>query len=893
MRLLRIKIRNFRGVRECEVHLPSNGVTIISGPNEVGKSSLAEAIDILFDYPHDSKHRSLLAIRPVQCDEGPEVEVELTTGAYRAIYSKRWLKNPETRLQIIEPRPESLVARQAHDRMEAILDETLDRNLFRALRFVQGEKVGQGHMGSSTTLIGALDRAAQGGSADPEAESTLFEKILEERGKYFTPTGKVSQDRERKTAELSGARTALELAKSELASLEGTGEKYRNTKLELLQLDTDKREADDELAGAREIVSELEVLERTISELRSSSELSAGTETIATRALAERKEKADAFKQAEDKLATLEDRLKSEREDLDSAVAARKSLKVAFDAREEAKSKAKAAIVLGEYDLRYQRAIVSNRLLSNRVERIETAKSIETQALIVLDASKVDKKTSAQLRKATEDLLGARAAMRATWPSFSAEALFDVTLLIGTESKDLTTGESFTSAITADTTITVGNLARFSFRSGSSVDGIEANLTQAEAKLDEIVQRYQLDPIDPTSNLQHKLEEIRDAESQVESARKTKEDALEDLSEEELKAKAHNSKAIIDSYQSERPDPEAPIPETTPQAESCLDEAKRALRQAEDDAADQDGLYNDASQLVATLKERVARDEELLTQSKVEHLTMVSDLKLARLKSSDFDLERESERATQQRSAAKFDLDQAERDYLDRDPSSAKLKLENSRQLVERLTKRQADLEGLARDLRTTLRVQGNADLQANIDESEARLARLERDNIQLERNANAARYLFDAFERYREVARLAYVTPYREQIESLARLVFGAHTSVDIDPSNYAVTTRTTDGVTVAFDSLSTGAKEQLSVLARLACAILVNPDGADGDAGVPVILDDALGYSDSDRMKKLAPAFTKAAGMAQVVIMTSIPERYAKIGGAKEIELDISQLA
>jgi len=80
--------------------------------------------------------------------------------------------------------------------------------------------------------------------------------------------------------------------------------------------------------------------------------------------------------------------------------------------------------------------------------------------------------------------------------------------------------------------------------------------------------------------------------------------------------------------------------------------------------------------------------------------------------------------------------------------------------------------------------------------------------------------------------------------------------------------------------------------VLARLACAILVNPNGADGDAGVPVILDDALGYSDNDRMKKLAPAFTKAADMAQVVIMTSTPERYAKIGGATEIDLDVSQL-
>ncbi|MHB8190480.1 MAG: AAA family ATPase [Ferrimicrobium sp.] len=892
MRLLRIKIRNFRGVRECEVRLPSTGVTVISGPNEVGKSSLAEAIDVLFEYPHDSKHRSLLGIRPVQRDEGPEVEVELTTGPYRVIYSKRWLKNPETRLQIIEPRPENLVARQAHDKMEAILDETVDRDLFRALRFVQGEKVAQGQMGGSTTLIGALDLAAQGGSANPEAESTLFEMILEEKGKYFTPTGKVSQDRGRKTLELDQARTALKVARSVLENLEATGDKYRTTKAKLDLLGTQRSEADAELRVAREFVSELDVMERNISELHSQSELSDREETIATRALADRISKAGAGQQAEKDLAILEGRLASERKEFDSAEIAKTKLKAASEARMATKATAKSAIELGEYDVRYQKALVSYRLLSNRIERIESARHSETEALVVLDDKRVDKKTSTRLREATDNLLTARAALKASWPSFVAEALSDVDLVIDSESKELVLGESLTQTIAAGTTITVGELVRFNFRSGSSVDGLEANLAQAKSKLDEVVQRYALDPADPTLDLQRKLEKIQEAESQVKAARKTKQDALEDLSEEELKAKAFNSKAVIDSYQMERPDKDALIPETIPEAESRLEDAKKAFRQAEDNAANQDLPYSDAVQMVATLKERVARDEELLTQEKLDLATKADDLRAARLEISDVELEGVSASAVQTKSLAKSALDGAKRDYLKRDPSSAKLKLENSEKLVGRLAKRQGELEELARDLRVTLRVQGNTDLQAKIDESEVNLSRLERENEQLERNAEAVKYLYSTFEHYREVARLAYVAPYREQIESLAKLVFGVRTSIDVDPSSYAVTTRSTDGVTLPFESLSTGAKEQLSVLARLACAILVNPNGADGDAGVPVILDDALGYSDFDRMKKLAPAFTKAAGMAQVVIMTSTPERYAKIGGATEIDLDVSQL-
>ena len=48
MRIRRIAIRNFRGVEACDVHFPPRGVTIIEGPNEVGKSSLAEALELLF-----------------------------------------------------------------------------------------------------------------------------------------------------------------------------------------------------------------------------------------------------------------------------------------------------------------------------------------------------------------------------------------------------------------------------------------------------------------------------------------------------------------------------------------------------------------------------------------------------------------------------------------------------------------------------------------------------------------------------------------------------------------------------------------------------------------------------------------------------------------------------
>ncbi len=49
------------------------GVTILEGPNEIGKSSLAEAVRLLFEYKDSSRHRDVQATAPVHRDAGPEV----------------------------------------------------------------------------------------------------------------------------------------------------------------------------------------------------------------------------------------------------------------------------------------------------------------------------------------------------------------------------------------------------------------------------------------------------------------------------------------------------------------------------------------------------------------------------------------------------------------------------------------------------------------------------------------------------------------------------------------------------------------------------------------------------------------------------------------------------
>lgn len=109
MKYKRLRITNYRGVESSEVEFESRGLTLIQGPNEVGKTSLGEAIGILFEYPDSSKHSAVVAIRPVHRDDGSEIELEAESGPYKFVYSKRFHKKPETRLTVTAPRPEGCI----------------------------------------------------------------------------------------------------------------------------------------------------------------------------------------------------------------------------------------------------------------------------------------------------------------------------------------------------------------------------------------------------------------------------------------------------------------------------------------------------------------------------------------------------------------------------------------------------------------------------------------------------------------------------------------------------------------------------------------------------------------------------------------------------------------
>jgi len=111
---------------------------------------------------------------------------------------------------------------------------------------------------------------------------------------------------------------------------------------------------------------------------------------------------------------------------------------------------------------------------------------------------------------------------------------------------------------------------------------------------------------------------------------------------------------------------------------------------------------------------------------------------------------------------------------------------------------------------------------------------------------------------------------------------VFGPDFEVELDEQDLSVVSRTLNGRTIPFASLSIGAKEQIALISRLACATIVAPDG-----GVPVILDDALGNSDPQRLATMGAALAVAGRQSQIIVLTCQPDRYEHVGGARTVRL------
>ncbi|OBG47237.1 hypothetical protein A5672_07550 [Mycobacterium alsense] len=216
-------------------------------------------------------------------------------------------------------------------------------------------------------------------------------------------------------------------------------------------------------------------------------------------------------------------------------------------------------------------------------------------------------------------------------------------------------------------------------------------------------------------------------------------------------------------------------------------------------------------------------------------------------------------------------------------PDAVAAELAAATAAADELRDRYEDAARALREIDIELSVFGSEGRQGKLDAAETEREHAAGQHARIGERARAARLLRSVMTRHRDTTRQRYVEPYRAELQRLGRPVFGPTFEVDID-SDLCIRTRTLDGVTVPYESLSGGAKEQLAILARLAGAALVAKEDS-----VPVVVDDALGFTDPDRLAKMGKVFDTVGAHGQVIVLTCNPDRYDGVEGAHRIDLNV----
>jgi hypothetical protein len=216
-----------------------------------------------------------------------------------------------------------------------------------------------------------------------------------------------------------------------------------------------------------------------------------------------------------------------------------------------------------------------------------------------------------------------------------------------------------------------------------------------------------------------------------------------------------------------------------------------------------------------------------------------------------------------------------------RAPDTVTAALNDAVRSADSLNSRHDGAAEALREVTAQLKVYGAEGRKGQLDAAQIEREHAEAEYLRMHRRARAAHLLRSVMTRHRDATRLRYVDPFRNQVQRLGRIVFGDSFEVEID-SALRICSRTLSGRTVPYQSLSDGAKEQMGIVARLAGAVLVAKEDS-----VPVVIDDALGFTDADRLTKMGAVFNAVGGDGQVIVLTCSPQRYASVAGAHHIEL------
>ena len=871
--LLRVRVEDYRGIEACEVEFSESGTTVVHGPNEHGKSSLMQAVDLLLTTKSSSGKSDVKDVKPAGRDVGSLVEVELRCGDHHLTCRKRFNRDRITELEIHAPTAEQLSGDEAHDRLRAVLEANVDEALFGALWFQQGRDLESVDLEDSAAVAAALDTQA-GGPGTGSGDDALLERVRKEFERYFTPSGKAGQALKNSEQALRRSKEDLDELQGRLESLEGDIEQLEELERQLSALEESLELLGPELAERTAELEEISGLQAKVERAVAAEQL-AEQKRIGTRqALELRTGLVRSIDELTVEITDLEEQLGPDRERLAELVERAEQLKV-----ESARSETSASQAREQRELAQRRVDLLRRReecdrLQRQLESVEKSAHDAAVAREWLGNCRLTEDGFAEIGAAHQQCLVAKKALDAGAPTVEMRAAQSLELTVDGEPVSLGDGDVRSRAVEERTLIELAGVISVEVVAGASLESLHGELAGATKRLEEACDAVGVADVDEASRVSS---ERKKHESALDVAEKQLANALGDLTGDALADRLRSARVAVEALESDGVD-DGDVVEMA-DAEEALRVAGEVEKESRGHADQLRVRSEEATGLAQELRDSVAAKEADLTARCEERRRRSVDLEGVRGDASDGQLAELDAAAAEQEAKASSEAAEVRAELSDRDPETALLLEANAR---KRVTDAQEQLQtARERRIKVSERVQvaGGEGLGEQRDAALAEHERLDTDHRRLEARAMAAKALHDTLNTAREEAYRSYREPLRKGICEVGKVVFNQSFDVVLD-DELRIIERVLDAKTLPWDSLSSGAKEQLAVLTAVAAARLA------GEGGTPLILDDSLGYTDPKRLELLG-AVLGAVDDAQIIVLTCVPDRFRLVGGAEMVSL------
>lgn len=871
MKLHRLTLTNYRGISHRDIEFPDHGVVVVCGANEIGKSSMIEALDLLLESRDRSTKKEVKQVKPTHSDVGSEVSAEISCGPYRFVYRKRFHKKCETELTVITPCREQLTGDEAHERVRAMLAETVDSDLWHAQRVLQAASTAAVDLSGCDALSRALDVAAGDSGGLCGTEPLLIERIDAEYARYFTPTGRPTGEWAAAIARLADAEAAVAECAAAVAEVDERVSRHAVLTEQVADLSQRRIAAGPRVAAAQEAAEKIAELTAQRREGQLVAAAAAATSAAAGAAhtarlqlLAEIDTRAGAVAETDaqaQEAAAAQSAARTEAEACDAAL--QQATEVVAGLRSRVEAARRAVDRLAE---REEADRLSGRLArADAIERDRERICVELSTIAITEESLRRIEDAA----AVVNRIGDQLALTSAAIEFTAAT--DIQLVVGGEEISLPAGQSWSITAAGPTVVEVPDVLTARVTPGATTLDVHAKYAAAQQEMAAALAAGEVGDLAAARAADQRRRELQGTRDQLGA---TLAGMCGDEQIDELRSRLAQLRVE---------QPAAPDPDVTDigAARAELDAAQQRHAAASSDCDARGQAAATAAATLAELSTRTTVLQNTLDARRAELDAANARLAAERTSVSDEELAASADTALREKQAAEQRVTELADTLAAASPEAVTAELAEATKEAESLRESYEEAARALREITIELSVFGSEGRQGKLDAAQTEREHAATEHGQVGGRARAAQLLRSVMTRHRDTTRRRYVEPYRAELQRLGRPVFGPSFEVDID-SDLCIRSRTLNGITVPYESLSGGAKEQLGILARLAGAALVAKEDA-----VPVVVDDALGFTDPDRLAKMGQLFDSVGTYGQVIVLTCSPDRYDGVQGAHRIDL------